>query len=38
MDGTKVSVVERTGRDWVHVHADNGQDGWIPTRNVVRAG
>src|SRR5438876_10451862 len=35
MDGTSVSVLERTGSDWVHVHADNGQDGWIPTRYVV---
>jgi SH3-like domain-containing protein len=37
MDGTNVSVLERNGNDWVHVHADNGQDGWIPTRYVVPA-
>jgi SH3-like domain-containing protein len=37
MDGASVSVLERTGSDWVHVHADNGQDGWIPTRYVVPA-
>jgi len=37
MDGASVSVLERTGSDWVHVHADNGQDGWIPTRYVVAA-
>jgi uncharacterized protein YgiM (DUF1202 family) len=37
MDGASVSVLERTGSDWVHVHADNGQDGWIPTRYVSPA-
>ncbi len=37
MDGATVSLLERTGSDWVHVHADNGQDGWIPTRYVVPA-
>jgi uncharacterized protein YgiM (DUF1202 family) len=37
MDGASVSVLERTGNDWVHVHADNGQDGWIPTRYVAPA-
>jgi SH3-like domain-containing protein len=37
MDGASVNVLERTGSDWVHVHADNGQAGWIPTRYVVPA-
>jgi|SRR5579859_3576975 len=37
LDGANVSVVERNGSDWVHVHADNGQDGWIPARYVVPA-
>ncbi len=37
MDGANVSVVERNGSDWVHVRADNGQDGWIPARYVVPA-
>jgi len=37
MDGANVSVLERTGSDWVHVHADNGQDGWIPTRYLIPA-
>jgi len=35
MDGANVSVLERSGNDWVHVRADNGQEGWIPTRYVV---
>jgi hypothetical protein len=30
-------VLERNGNEWVHVHADNGQDGWIPTRYVAPA-
>jgi SH3-like domain-containing protein len=37
MDGANVSVLERNGNEWVHVHADNGQDGWIPTRYVAPA-
>jgi SH3-like domain-containing protein len=32
LDGTAVTVVERAGSDWVHVRADNGQQGWIPAR------
>jgi SH3-like domain-containing protein len=35
IDGTSVGVVERSGSDWVHVRADNGQDGWVPARYVV---
>jgi uncharacterized protein YgiM (DUF1202 family) len=26
-----VTVLERSGADWAHVRADNGQTGWIPT-------
>jgi SH3-like domain-containing protein len=37
MDGAGVSVVERSGSDWVHIRADNGQEGWVPTRYVVPA-
>ena len=37
MDGALVYVVERSGADWVHVRADNGQEGWIPARYVVSA-
>src|SRR5438128_125162 len=37
MDGAGVSVVERSGSDWVHVHAENGQEGWVPARYVVPA-
>ena len=37
MDGASVSVVERSGSDWVHVRADNGQEGWVPARYVVPA-
>ena len=32
LDGTLVTVLERVGSDWVHVRADNGQQGWIPAR------
>lgn len=35
MDGTAVTVLEASGTDWVHVHADNGQTGWIPAQYVV---
>jgi SH3-like domain-containing protein len=31
-DGATVSVVERAGSDWVHIHTDTGQDGWVPAR------
>jgi len=31
-DGTSVAVLERSGTDWTRVHADNGQQGWVPTR------
>jgi SH3-like domain-containing protein len=37
MDGAAVTVVERSGSDWVHVRADNGQEGWVPARYVVPA-
>ena len=35
LDGTPVTVLERVGSDWVHVRADNGQQGWIPARYVA---
>jgi SH3-like domain-containing protein len=38
MDGAVVYVVERSGTDWVHVRADNGLEGWVPTRYVAPAG
>ena len=31
-DGTGITVLERSGQDWVRVHADNGAEGWIPAR------
>jgi SH3-like domain-containing protein len=37
VDGAVVSVVDRSGSDWVHVKADNGADGWVPARYVVPA-
>jgi SH3-like domain-containing protein len=36
MDGAPVTVLETAGSDWVHVRADNGQSGWVPTRYVNR--
>jgi hypothetical protein len=35
MDGTRVTLLERSGSDRVHVRADNGQQGWVPARYVV---
>jgi SH3-like domain-containing protein len=32
LDGTNVTILERSGTDWVRVRADNGQQGWIPSR------
>jgi SH3-like domain-containing protein len=37
LDGALVYVVERSGTDWVHVRADNGLEGWLPTRYVAPA-
>jgi hypothetical protein len=31
-DGTTVAVLDCSGTDWTRVHADNGQEGWVPTR------
>jgi SH3-like domain-containing protein len=36
MDGAGVTVVEVSGADWVHVRADNGQEGWIPARYIAQ--
>ena len=35
LDGTNVTVLERSGNDWVQVRADNGLQGWIPARYLV---
>ena len=35
MDGAAVTVVERSGSDWVRVRAANGQEGWVPARYLV---
>ena len=32
MDGDVVTVLERTGSDWVRVRGDNGQEGWVPAK------
>jgi hypothetical protein len=32
MEGSRVSVVDRSGPEWVHVRGDNGLEGWIPAR------
>jgi SH3-like domain-containing protein len=37
-DGATVSVLERSGADWVHVRADSGRQGWVPTRYVEAVG
>lgn len=37
LDGTNVTVVARSGNDWVQVRADNGLQGWIPARYVAPA-
>jgi SH3-like domain-containing protein len=37
MDGAPVTLLEYAGSDWVHVRADNGQSGWVPTRYVNRS-
>lgn len=30
LEGALVTVIGRSGSDWVHVRADNGLDGWVP--------
>ena len=32
LEGTRVTVLERSGDDWAHVRADNGQEGWVPSQ------
>jgi len=34
MEGTRVTVLEASGSDWLHVRADSGQAGWVPSRYV----
>jgi uncharacterized protein YgiM (DUF1202 family) len=38
MDGTRVSVIEWSGSNWIHVQADNGLNGWVPAAYVLAAG
>jgi hypothetical protein len=38
MDGAGVTVLERSGADWLHVRADNGQQGWVPAAYVSTSG
>jgi hypothetical protein len=38
MDGMGVTVLQRSGADWVQVRADNGQTGGIPAQYVTPAG
>jgi SH3-like domain-containing protein len=35
MDGAAVTVLERSGNEWVRVRADNGLTGWISLRYLV---
>jgi uncharacterized protein YgiM (DUF1202 family) len=37
LEGTRVTVMELAGTDWVRVRADNGLQGWIPTRYLTPA-
>ncbi len=32
MEGTRVTVLDRSGDAWVLVRAENGQEGWVPPR------
>jgi hypothetical protein len=32
MDGMQVTVLQRSGAEWVYVRADNGQQGWVPSQ------
>jgi hypothetical protein len=36
-EGATVTVLETSGTDWVRVHADSGQEGWLPTQYLVPA-
>ena len=31
-DGDSVTVLERSGAEWVRVRGDNGQEGWVPSK------
>jgi uncharacterized protein YgiM (DUF1202 family) len=35
MDGTPVTILERSGGAWLHVRADNGRTGWVPAQYVA---
>jgi Bacterial SH3 domain len=32
MEGARVSVLDRSGPEWVHVRGDNGLEGWMPAQ------
>ena len=32
LEGTRVTVLERSDDEWAHVRADNGQEGWVPLK------
>jgi uncharacterized protein YgiM (DUF1202 family) len=36
-EGTRVTVLEAAGTDWVRVQTDTGQSGWILARYVKAA-
>ena len=36
-EGTSVAILERSGSEWARVHADNGQEGWVPTQYLAPA-
>ncbi len=37
MEGVQVSVLEWSGTNWVRVRADNGAEGWVPTKYLTAA-
>jgi hypothetical protein len=36
-EGSQVTVVERSGADWVKVRSPQGEEGWIPTQYTAPA-
>jgi len=32
LEGTRVTVLERSDDEWAHVRADNGLEGWVPLK------
>ena len=37
LEGAAVTVLDRADAEWAHVRADNGQQGWVPTRYLAPA-